>query len=239
MKSFKLFLEGRRFEPWRLTFHEYLKMVNPDDTMHGSDAYDWSATGRETQVGGYDRHTGETTPVTIKYSSELDYITISEYDKLLKTINGVEYRMRKEKNRYVKYGDGGERVEDEKGLAVMMTDDEVEKSPKHKLHRKELIAVKDGEVVGVAQDEWGAVLVAVLREFRGKGIGTNLAYLYRSMYPDKGSGGFTYAGQAQLLRVWLRFVKAAVKNGKFQKAVNDGSLDRKQATKIYKYFKKN
>jgi hypothetical protein len=87
---------------------------------------------------------------------------------------------------------------------------------------------EDGERVGGTQDEWGAMLVRVAREYRGFGLGPILVKMARTMEPFKDSGGFTSGGKANLIKVHREFVRDALNNGTYSAYVREGkmSMDR-------------
>jgi len=92
----------------------------------------------------------------------------------------------------------------------------------------------DAQKVAVAQDEWGAILVSVAQEYRSYGFGTLLGKIYRERYPEKNTGGTTYAGSAQVKRVWNKFVREALADGTYSKLVKSGKISSSRVKEIIK-----
>lgn len=155
----------------------YAKEVNKSGKWHPSDAYKTTANKLNT------------------------YTRIEDYPTLIETFNGVEYRRSDKPLKYVKPNEDGFAMREENGNAIYLTEDEIaEKGLKSK--SDDLAAFIDGKAVGMAADEWGAILVLVAKEYQNKGIGTKLTTIYRTANPWKDSGGFTNAGMKQIRRVY-------------------------------------
>lgn len=159
------------------------------------------------------------------------YIRKEKYTHLIKRIKGIEYRVRKEKMQYLASpNDFNDRsiMSPEQMAAKGIPDTRVD------------IAAFDGDdCVGGAQDEWGCVLYMVAAEYKGEGIGTNLAHLYWSIYPGKDSGGFTIAGSQVHARVWNRFVADAIKYKKYDRAIAAGEITKEKAEAIIASYEKD
>lgn len=91
---------------------------------------------------------------------------------------------------------------------------------------------EDGLKVAVAQDEWGAVLVMVADEYRGKGIGQIMQKIYTEMYPDKESGGFTPSGLNNAIKVWEKEVKRFLASGIYSNLIRKGELSKERVEQI-------
>lgn len=91
---------------------------------------------------------------------------------------------------------------------------------------------EDDMIVGVAQDEWGATLVMVADEYKGKGIGQVLQKIYTDMYPDKQSGGFTPSGLNNAVKVWEKEVKKFAAAGIYSNLVRKGEISKERVEKI-------
>jgi hypothetical protein len=155
----------------------YIEAVNKSGKWHPSDAY--STTANQLAQ-------------TVK---------IEEYDELIETVDGIEYRVENRPLQYVATDADGDIIRDEFGNATYYSQVEA-KAKNLPPARRDMAAFLDGLPVGVAQDEWGAVLVMVANEYQGKGIGPRLATYYRTEHPFKDSGGFTNAGLNQIRKVY-------------------------------------
>lgn len=89
-----------------------------------------------------------------------------------------------------------------------------------------------GNIVGTAQDEWGALLIVVAKEYRGFGIGEILGQLMRDYVPNYQTGGVTNAGKKNLKNVHSKIVSKAAANGQYSQWVKDGTLTIQQAKQI-------
>jgi len=71
-------------------------------------------------------------------------------------------------------------------------------------HKGETLILIDenGYKVGAAQDEWGATLVMIAKEYRGHGLSKHLLKEWLKYNPNKKSGGFTMAGYHNATSMW-------------------------------------
>lgn len=88
------------------------------------------------------------------------------------------------------------------------------------------------EIVARASDEWGATLITVAREYRGKGLGQVLGKVWYEWNPSYKSGGFTSAGQENALRLWEERVHEFAARGWYSELVRQGRLSREQVKAI-------
>lgn len=191
-------------DPSLLTFQEYLALVNPGDKWHPEDAYDHD--------GGFAEWDGR-----------------KDEFKLLRRvkIRGIEFefRIKIDKLHYAKRDANDDFVRQD-GQVVYHTDQEV--AEKGLQPHDFVITVwtpREGErCIGATQDEWGAMLVRVQRDYRGFGLGTLLIKLARSLEPNKQSGGFTGSGYANFVRAHREFVRDAIASGKYSQLVRAGKI---------------
>ena len=189
---------GPVLKPWTLTYPEYYIKVNPNLKSHPSTAYQ----------------------VNVK---KLEWMKRERFPHVLKRKDGIDYCAQKETMRYTAHTDTGDIARDEQGVATIMTPEQV--AAKGMPDVRVDLAAFDGDVcVGAAQDEWGCVLYMVADEYKGRGIGTTIGHLYRSIYPGKGSGGFTADGSNAFKRIHRKFVEDAWRTGKYRKAITDGTM---------------
>lgn len=83
---------------------------------------------------------------------------------------------------------------------------------------------EDGYIIATASDEWGATLLRVVEEYRGKNLGTILGKYWYEMNPDFSSGGFSPKGQSNSIRIWADRVRTFMKNGWYSEFVKTGEI---------------
>jgi GNAT superfamily N-acetyltransferase len=91
---------------------------------------------------------------------------------------------------------------------------------------------RDGLIVAVGSDEWGATLLRVASEYRGKGLGTALAEFWYEFNPDSESGGFTRAGELNAIRTWERRVRTFSERGWYSALVQQKRLTKERVGEI-------
>lgn len=193
---------GPVLQPWTLTLQEYYAAANKKNKSHDMSAYRTTVEKLNT------------------------YIRRSEFPHVLKRENGIDYCSHKEPLSYGEWEDP-ERMTGYRSVPP----EEVKKQGLPDVAVS--LAAFDGETcVGTAADEWGAVLYRVAEEYQGEGIGTNLGYLYRKIYPGKDSGGFTPAGAENFRRIHRRFVEDAWRAGKYKKAIAAGQMTQDRVDEI-------
>ena len=107
-----------------------------------------------------------------------------------------------------------------------------EKKPE--LNQGTSLAVLDstGQIVGIAQNEWGATLIVVAKEMRGSGLGPILGEVWYSYNPYFVSGGMTSAGQANAIKMWENRVRTFLDRGWYSELVKRGELTKQQVKDI-------
>lgn len=70
-----------------------------------------------------------------------------------------------------------------------------------------------GEVVAIAQNEWGATLIVVAKEYRGKGLAKKITKVWYEWNPEIKSGGMTQAGRHMAIGMWEDRVKDFLSQG--------------------------
>ena len=89
-----------------------------------------------------------------------------------------------------------------------------------------------GEEVASVTDEWGATLVGVAKEYRGKGLGKIVTKLWYEWNPAHGSGGFTGAGQENAIRVWEDRVREFLSKGWYSELIKENTLTKEKVQDI-------
>ena len=189
-------------EPWRMTYKEYYAIANPSRKMHDSGAYDFSVKDLNKD-----------------YQKE----DLAEM-KLLRSISlkGIQvdiFGHAKDKRKAKYHNTSQEQIDARFGDAPY------EYSLKAVDH-------ESGNIIGTAQDEWGALLISVAKEYRGLGIGPLLGEIMRKYVPDYDSGGFTYAGRDNFMKLYAAFVAEALRAGKYSQAVKNGEMTADRAKEI-------
>lgn len=88
------------------------------------------------------------------------------------------------------------------------------------------------QLVATAQDEWGANLIVVAKEYRGMGLDQWIAKEWYKMHPNKRSGGYTPAGERHALRKWSNRVRMFLSNGWYTELVKSGKITSEKVKQI-------
>lgn len=91
---------------------------------------------------------------------------------------------------------------------------------------------EDGTILGYASDEWGATLLRIADEYRGKNLGKILGGLWYELNPSYPSGGFSPSGRANSIRIWEDRVRTFLKNGWYSDFIRNGKITRKKVNEI-------
>lgn len=89
-----------------------------------------------------------------------------------------------------------------------------------------------GEIVAVAQNEWGATLVITAREYRKLGLGKIIGKVWYSLNPTFKSGGFTAAGRNNAIAMWQDRVREFLANGWYSDLVRQGKITKARVKAI-------
>jgi hypothetical protein len=100
--------------------------------------------------------------------------------------------------------------------------------------KRDTIAVLNdhGDIVARGDDEWGATLLRVAEEYRGRGLGKLLAQVWYEINPSSKSGGFTPAGRANAAAAWEQRVREWLSRGWYSELVRSGRMSRDRARQI-------
>lgn len=189
-------------DPAFVTLAELYRHLNPEDVHHPPSSYDW--------------------PV-----ERMAWIQRQEYPHHFRRLSiaglEIEIRYKREHLRYVRLGPNGEPVRGPGGRVEHLSDEEALASGRP-VDEYTFVAFDGERAVGKAVDEWGCWLIAVAREYRGMGIGTELQRIAREHDPDRPSGGFTERGARGLVRVHGAAVADALADGRYSRAVRSGAV---------------
>lgn len=87
-------------------------------------------------------------------------------------------------------------------------------------------------IIAAASDEWGATLLRVVKEYRGKNIGNILGKYWYEMNPAFTSGGFSPMGQNNAVKIWANRVRTFMANGWYSDMVRNGELTKERVKEI-------
>ena len=241
--------------PWRLTDKEYIEVSNKRGKMHSSDSYEpmerkiitgvrnpvikvevndsrekgwkkicwWHKDGRGGCKDRVSPLEVSNEKDAIKYAetysedSDFEFKTVKKYSWEEKDYHNSGYW---EKN-YSKKSFPYKLETLENGVEIRY----------RKMPEIVIAAFIDETPVGMAFDEWGALLIQVSEKHRNKGIGKVLSRIYNSI-KQKDSGGFTPQGLGMKYSIHKDAVKDALKRGWYEKAIEDGILSKEKVNEI-------
>lgn len=95
---------------------------------------------------------------------------------------------------------------------------EIRAKQQPRMHKNDTLVILDenGYKIGAAQDEWGATLILVAKEFRGHGISKELLKEWMKLNPNSHSGGVTSSGYYTSRSLWKDRVLELQKEGHYQ-----------------------
>lgn len=99
-----------------------------------------------------------------------------------------------------------------------------EKQPKLNSGTTIVIMNAEGFIVAQAQNEWGATLLTVAKEYRGKGLGKIIGQFWYELNPSFKSGGFTASGQENALALWRDRVREFISKGWYSDLIRKGNI---------------
>jgi hypothetical protein len=191
--------------PAFLTQSEYIRAMNPDEKIHPNSAYDMTLE---------------------KINS---FYNPDKY-KLVKRFKlaGLDFELlvNQEKNNYAMRNpdkdsfDPWLRID---GQIVYYTDEQINDFG-YEAYSYSFSITHDGKRVALADNEWGAWLFVVAREYRGLGLGVIIGKMARTYHPFRSSGGFTSSGLQNIRKIHTEFVRDALSSGLYSKAVKEQAI---------------
>jgi hypothetical protein len=91
---------------------------------------------------------------------------------------------------------------------------------------------EQGFKVATAQDEWGATLIGVAKEYQGRGLSKAITKLWLKTNPEYLSGGYTSAGRASAIGFWMDTVRDLMSKGFYEKRVINGEMTQERVDEI-------
>lgn len=200
-------------DPALLTWDEYYKIANPEDKFHSNDIYQ-----------------------TDYQSNAADKDAIKRYPILINNIklNNVPFQVRKAKDKlsYSARDEKGEILRDERGISISLTKDEIKKLGLRLYSEDVGIFDEDSVKVASASDEWGALLVQVVKEYRDWGLGKIALTEYLKIYPKKEAGGFTEGGYNNRKSYYFDRVRDYLQSGLYSHLIKNGNISMEKVKKI-------
>jgi GNAT superfamily N-acetyltransferase len=148
---------------------------------------------------------------------------IEKYPKLIKKEDykgeEIEFRSKEEKLKYTQKDPadqtGWDFLKDEQGELIYMSDEQMREKG-IPLYSTDITAFNSaGEPIGWVSNEFGADGVWVVKEYQGRGIGTDLLHEFRKQFkPERRIGQMTGSGQNMTRSYHKKLVEEALKEGK-------------------------
>jgi len=135
----------------------------------------------------------------------------------------IEFRQEGTKNKYVREDENGDIIRDKNGLAVYMSNEEINENglPFYDT----LIVAFDGDMpIGFASDEFGTDGIWVIEDYQGLEIGTYLLKSLREQFkPERRIGQMTNAGYNMSISLHREYIKDALEKGLYvpEEVLND------------------
>ena len=87
-----------------------------------------------------------------------------------------------------------------------------------------VILNSEGYLISRASDEWGATLLQVADEYRGKTLGVKIGKIWYENNPSYLSGGFTSHGHKNSIKIWEDRVRTLLMNGWYSSLIKTGEV---------------
>ena len=91
---------------------------------------------------------------------------------------------------------------------------------------------EEGFKVATAQDEWGATLIGVAKEYRSRGLSKKVSKYWYQYNPTKLSGGFTPEGERMAISYWADRVRELHTTGVYFEKVLKGEMTQDRLDEI-------
>lgn len=201
------------FDPALLTFKEFSSSINKQDAWHPHSAYQYSL------------------------NNDMENIRYADYETLINRIkkNGLFFELRMNTEGGLKYGkkdEEGEYIRDKNGRVVLLTAEEIKLLGLPTEEYSFAIFDENKQAIGLAQLEWNATLIAVVKEYKNWGFGNILMDVFESKYPGNDSGGFTPEGISFLKNYHSKKVREYLASGFYSYLIKQGHISKEKVKKI-------
>lgn len=212
-----------------ITFKDYLKIVNPDNTRHSSEAYsfDTEKLNEHMEASQF--------PILINNFTQ-NGLDFQLREKIIDRAEGQFYKTQEVK---IQLSDDEffydtVPMKDKNNEYVYLTlDEKIEMLGNRRYEYEQCIYNKtENLIVGYTADEWNCLLVVVGSEFKGLGLGIRLFEANRKRHPTRHSGGYTPAGEKTEYKHYCNVIKKALSEGYYTKSINNETLTKEQVLKI-------
>lgn len=209
-------------DPALMTWEEFHdKIINPSNRWHESSAY-----SRDNNYEYAESHKDD----------EDGYMNIKSYPILINniTINGKLFQVRKRKTKrlYALVDENGNNIYDKNGRALTMNDTERKALRYPEFYYEIGIFDENGVLISSALNEWGALLVTTVDEFKGWGFAKIVIDEYRKEHPDADSGGFTNAGLHTTQNYYFDLVRKYLASGFYSHLIRQGHITKEKVKQI-------
>lgn len=99
-----------------------------------------------------------------------------------------------------------------------------------------VILNKDDYIIATASDEWGATLLRVVLEYRGKDLGKVIGTIWYKNNPSFPSGGFSPSGKSNAIKIWSGRVREMLQSGMYSNLVQQGVLSKDRVKEIISWL---
>lgn len=253
----------RKNEPALMTVDEYIEFRNKEGTKHPETAYNWNLEKMNSVIDYFDSYSSHDYIVRTKNKKDFIIFSRDDKEKIIGIIyEKVLYHKKDQPIKKVTIKNNKDEIEldwnkeeiikyfDELKDKIVNVKEYNEKKNDKVLNRVKLsgesfvlrmdkygslsLLNDKGFVVGVAQNEWGATLVSVASEYRGKGVGDYLLKEWYKLHPDMSSGGYTRSGEKMDRRYWEDRVREFLSNGWYSELIKKGKLKKERFEEITK-----
>jgi len=127
----------------------------------------------------------------------------------------MEFRRENKKLKYVRTDEDREIIRDDKGMATYMSDEEIQENKLPPYETSIVVFNSKDKPIGWASNEFGSDGVWVIKDYQGRGIGTDLLHEFRKQFrPGRRIGQMTSGGENMTRAYHKKLVEEALREGK-------------------------
>jgi len=125
----------------------------------------------------------------------------------------IEFRQSDKKTFYTKTDENKDIVRDNEGNVTYLSPEEIKAKGLPETDTSIVVFNEAGQPIGLASNEFGTDGVWVVKEYQGKGIGTDLLYEFRKQFPSKRKIGQMTSSGIDITKAYhKRLIQEALKN---------------------------